>query len=169
MKLKDLPINPTNPRSISEKQLDTLKRSIQRYGDIGGFVYNRNTHRLVCGHQRRKALGDDAEVVITKELKFQDEQGTIARGYVKSLGGVFPYREVLWAEEDEKLASIAANNLTGENDNQLLKEDLLYLDSHNMDLELTGLELDDIEKVLGLKEKKTKEIECPKCKYRWVK
>lgn len=168
MKLSELPGNPTNPRKISEEQLETLKRSIEKYGDLSCFVFNRNTNRLCAGHQRKKVL-DDGQITITKTLKEPDKQGTICLGHVTSKHGIMAYREVVWTEEDEKLASIAANNLTGSNDNSLLKEDLLYLDAHNMDLKLTGLELPDIEKILGLQDRKTKEIQCPKCQHKWSK
>jgi hypothetical protein len=132
-------------------------------------IFNRKTNRLVAGHQRQKVLGTEYEVKVTKEFSEPNKQGTVAHGHISGPFGVMAYREVFWSEEDEKLAGIAANNLAGDNDNQILKEELLYLDSHNMDLELTGLDAGDIERILGLSEKKPKEIMCPHCGKEFTK
>ena len=54
MKLKDLKPNPGNPRKITDERLSMLKKSIETFGDLSGFVYNRTTQRLSGGHQRQK-------------------------------------------------------------------------------------------------------------------
>ena len=55
-----------NPRRINDKAMKGLRASLERFGELGGIVYNEQTGRLVGGHQRVKALAAlgvaDAEV-----------------------------------------------------------------------------------------------------------
>lgn len=55
-----------NPRRINDKAMKGLRASLERFGELGGIVYNQQTGRLVGGHQRVKALAAlgvvDAEV-----------------------------------------------------------------------------------------------------------
>ena len=55
-----------NPRRISDRAMKGLRASLERFGELGGIVYNEQTGRLVGGHQRVKALAAlgvvDAEV-----------------------------------------------------------------------------------------------------------
>lgn len=45
-----------NPRRINDKAMKGLRASLERFGELGGIVYNDQTGRLVGGHQRVKAL-----------------------------------------------------------------------------------------------------------------
>lgn len=45
-----------NPRRINDKAMKGLRASLERFGELGGIVYNEQTGRLVGGHQRVKAL-----------------------------------------------------------------------------------------------------------------
>lgn len=56
MPLGDLLPADYNPRRISDKALKGLRASLERFGELGGVVYNAQTGRLVGGHQRVKAL-----------------------------------------------------------------------------------------------------------------
>lgn len=55
MKVKNLKANPENPRTITDAKLLQLKRSMERFGDLSGIVFNRRSGNLGGGHQR--ALG----------------------------------------------------------------------------------------------------------------
>ncbi len=48
--------NPKNPRRITDKKLDMLKKAVSEFGDLSGIVFNRTTGQLVGGHQRVKVL-----------------------------------------------------------------------------------------------------------------
>jgi ParB-like chromosome segregation protein Spo0J len=56
MLLSDLLPADYNPRKISDKAMKGLRASLERFGELGGVVYNQQTGHLVGGHQRVKAL-----------------------------------------------------------------------------------------------------------------
>jgi ParB-like chromosome segregation protein Spo0J len=51
---------PYNPRAISEESLKALGVSLEEFGDLSGFTWNKRTGNLVTGHQRLRALQDEA-------------------------------------------------------------------------------------------------------------
>lgn len=179
MKIKDLKPNPKNPRKISDEKLALLKKTLLEFGDLGGFVFNRETKQLIGGHQRAKIFNNDTEIVIEKMYKKATKTGTVAEGYVILNGEErFKYREVAWDETREKAANIAANKGAGEWDLNLLSEWMIDLDSMGMDLDLTlfdEAERSDLlvpslnpnfepgsESDQGALDKKNP-VECPKC------
>jgi len=66
MKIAELVPADYNPRRISDKALKGLRASLERFGELGGIVWNEQTGHLVGGHQRVKALAalgvDEADV-----------------------------------------------------------------------------------------------------------
>lgn len=66
MKLSDLKPAPYNPRKISTEALAGLKESIRRFGLVQPIVWNKQTKRVVSGHQRLKAMAEmgDKEAVV---------------------------------------------------------------------------------------------------------
>ncbi len=138
MKVKDLKAAKYNPRKISEKKLDMLGKSMKEFGDLSGIIFNRRTGNLVGGHQRIKHLRPEWEVV--KE-DFEDDLGTVAKGYIKTPFGDWVYREVDWPEKKEKAANIAANKHGGEFDLPML--DGVLSDLKDIDLDLTGFSGED--------------------------
>lgn len=66
-----------NPRRISDRAMEGLRASLERFGELGGIVYNKRTGRLVGGHQRVKALAamgvKDAEVRVV-DLPIAEEK-----------------------------------------------------------------------------------------------
>ena len=66
-----------NPRRISDRAMKGLRASLERFGELGGIVYNKRTGRLVGGHQRVKALAamgvKDAEVRVV-DLPIAEEK-----------------------------------------------------------------------------------------------
>lgn len=90
-----------NPRRISDDALHGLTRSLVEFGDLSGVVWNSRTGRLVCGHQRVRALRE-------KHGDLPIEDGAIRAPD----GKVYPVRVVDWDEVTEKAANVAANSPT---------------------------------------------------------
>jgi hypothetical protein len=142
MNAADLSPAAYNPRKITDKKLDMLRKSMIEFGDLSGVVLNRTTGKLVGGHQRVKHFKPEWAIVATPHT---DESGTVAHGYVETPWGRWTYREVSWTEKKELAANIAANKHGGEFDFPKLKEMLVEIDTGECDMELTGFELSDIE------------------------
>jgi DNA modification methylase len=98
---------------------------MERFGDLGGIVFNVRTGHLVGGHQRIKEL-DPAWRIMKRP--HHDKVGTVSLGYIRTPFGLFQYREVDWGEDTELAANLAANKISGEWDNVKLApilEDLM--------------------------------------------
>ena len=77
MKLADLEPASYNPRQISDAALAGLTASVKRFGCVEPIVWNRQTGRVVGGHQRIKALwaSDVAECdVVEVDLSEAEEK-----------------------------------------------------------------------------------------------
>lgn len=109
---KEITPSPENPRWMSNEALAALKKSLSRYGDISGFVFNVKTGRLVGGHQRLRCFARDYEVHVTERFDRPTKIGTVGHGHVmcKKTGERFAYREVDWPASKEREANLAANN-----------------------------------------------------------
>ena len=95
-KIEDLAPAEYNPRRMTDAARLGLERSIERFGDLSGIVWNRRTGHLVAGHQRVDAL---------RKLG-----GEIREGSIVLAGERFPIREVDVDESEEKAACLTANN-----------------------------------------------------------
>jgi len=126
-----------NPRKISDKAAAGLKKSIKKFGDISGIVWNKRTGNLVCGHQRMDRL---------KEIGAKLQDGQI----VTPAGECFNVRVVDWDIATEKTANVTANNkaisgaFTGE-----LEELLGDIESIIGEEDFTDLRLDELTKEAG--------------------
>jgi DNA modification methylase len=152
-KVSDLTPNPQNPRTITEAKLNALKAALHEFGDLGGFVYNRKSKKLVGGHQRARVFDPKTPIVIEKKYSKPTKVGTVAEGFIELKGERFKYREVEWDSAIEKAANIAANKGAGEWDNELLTDWFKDIDSLDFDLDLTMFDEDERAKFLG-KDKK---------------
>jgi hypothetical protein len=148
-KAGDLAEAPYNPRVITDAQLGRLGKALERFGDLGGIVFNRRTGNLVGGHQRVKKFGPEAQIVIEKLYGEPTPAGTVAEGYLLSFGERYSYREVDWSETDERIANIAANQHGGEFDQAKLGPLIVQLVELNTDTDLLGLELRDLAPLVG--------------------
>ena len=77
MPLNELVPAEYNPRRISDRAMKGLRASLERFGELGGIVWNKRTGRLVGGHQRVKALavmGETHAEVRVVELDELDEK-----------------------------------------------------------------------------------------------
>lgn len=148
-KVSDLAPNLRNPRRITDKQLEMLKKSLDEFGDLGCIVFNERTGRLVGGHQRIKVLPPEADIVIMHTYNPPTRTGTVAEGHVVIAGEKFKYRVVDFIEQKEMAANIAANRHSGEFEFTFLNEQLLELEHANYDMELVGYDDDELEKQLA--------------------
>lgn len=140
-------LNP-NPRTIDNKHLEMLKKSLIEFGDLSGFVYNIKARNLVSGHQRQKVLPKDSEIVILNRYSPPTPSGTVADGYAVINGEKFKYREVDWTREKADAAMIAANQHGGEFEKNTLKEILSELKFFEMDMDLTGFTEAELPKLI---------------------
>jgi DNA modification methylase len=149
MKLSDLKPADYNPRKISDKQLEMLRKSLDEFGDLSGIVFNRRTGNVIGGHQRLKCLPPDAKIE-KKDLKERSKTGTVAEGWIVIDGEKFVYREVDWDEATEKMANIAANKHGGEWDDEKLGQLLQELSELPVfDLDLVGFESSELDAILS--------------------
>jgi hypothetical protein len=121
MQTKDLKPNKRNPRKMSQDELDALKESIEVYGDLSGFLYNRRTKSLFGGHQKIKVIPPDSKIKIEKKYDKPTRAYTVSEGYIIIYGERFKYREVDAPEEWEWEAMIAANKHSGDWDQEILR------------------------------------------------
>jgi hypothetical protein len=144
--------NPKNPRKITPESLDRLKKSLEKFGDLGGIVLNRRTGQLVGGHQRVAAFKlAEVPATIVESLKKPDKQGTVAWGWIIIDGNRFTYREVDWSPETEAVANLAANKIAGEWDDIQLKSIMADL-APSTDLDGTGFSADEIARLMATPE-----------------
>ena len=120
MPVADLVPSEYNPRKISDRAMRGLRASLERFGELGGIVWNKRTGRLVGGHQRVKALATLG--VVEAEVRVVDLDAS-----------------------EEKAANLALNHpgIGGEWDDALLA---VVLDDVKRDLPTAfeELQLDDI-------------------------
>lgn len=112
-----------NPRTISKEDMDSLKRSIERFGFVENIVANKDG-TIISGHQRYKAAKDlgHAEVPV----------------YFVDLD-----------KDSEKALNVAMNRISGEFDMALLPG---IIDSLPKEMqELTGFSEEEISNMLGTK------------------
>lgn len=182
MEIKDLTPNPRNPRRVTDEKLDALKRALAEFGDLGGFVFNNKTKRLVGGHQRAKVFDQRSKVVIDKKYTKPTKTGTVAEGYVLFGDERFKYREVSWDDVREKAASLAANKGAGEWDDHLVAQWLRDVGDFGFDVDLTLFDEDEREELTASLEPKPKkdtqadddepktkkQVTCPECDHKFT-
>jgi ParB-like chromosome segregation protein Spo0J len=121
--VKDIKYAPYNPRKISDEVLSKLKRSIEEFGYVEPIVVNKRTMHVVGGNQRLKVL---------RQMGIGEVQSVI----------------VDLDETHEKALNIALNKINGEWDLPALKDLLLEIDTGEIDIELTGFEMPEIEELM---------------------
>ncbi len=123
VKIDELKMAPYNPRKISRKVLEKIKRSIQEFGLVQPLVWNRKTKHVVGGNQRLKVL---------RELGVQEVDVVV----------------VDLDLDKEKALNVALNKLEGSWDMNKLSELFVELEGiEGLDLSLTGFEKNEIEKM----------------------
>ena len=135
--LSELNRNPENPRDIDEKELTMLRKSLDKFGDLSGFVVNVVSGNLVSGNQRSKVLPSVSKIEITERYEKPNAKGTIAIGYVVVDGEKHKYREVLFDQQGGNF------NLPA------LKEWVMELDELSIDLDLLGFKDDFLQTLIA--------------------
>lgn len=154
--VRELTPHARNPRSISDKRLAQLGKSMAKFGDLGGVVWNRRTGNLISGHQRVKNLLANGKIV---KKVVVSEDGTVAVGSIVSGERTWSYREVDWDASTEKAAMVAANAAGGAFDDVKLAGLVKDLDGTGFDLDLLGLE--GLEDILAEKEQQSDAVDEP--------
>jgi hypothetical protein len=147
MQMKDLKVNPRNPRKMSAKKLTMLKASVEKFGDLSGFVFNVRTKQLIGGHQKKKVIPPDSTIKIEKKYDTPTQARTVAEGYVLINGERWKYREVDAEPVWEVEALLAANKHQGDWDTDLLR--LTLADHPKLNLDAAGFELTEL-KAMGI-------------------
>lgn len=141
---------PYNPRKIAPAELERLRASIRTFGVVRPIVVNRRSERIVGGHQTVKA----AELEGYRDL---------------------PVLYVDLDEHGERQLNLALNKISGEWDDEKLRDLLGTLQLEGADMPLTGFSDDELAKLLEQESPpddfpfpgEETEHECPKCGYTW--
>ena len=126
--LKTSEINPAvyNPRKDlqpGDPEYEKLKKSILEFDMVEPLVWNKRTGNLVGGHQRLKIL---------RELGIEKVEVSV----------------VDLDEVREKALNLVLNKIQGEWDFPKLKDLLEKLDTGELDIEITGFDLKEIENLM---------------------
>lgn len=119
MKVSDFQKYYKNPRTLTKRQRDLLKRDLEELGDLSGLVHDRNSNEIIGGNQRSEIFGS-AEVVVENTFDPPTPTGTVALGYVLHKGERYAYRQVTWTPEQCEKANIVANKAGGDWDMDVL-------------------------------------------------
>lgn len=114
---------PYNPRQISDEELAKLGRSLRYFGTVQPIIVNTRSGHIVGGHQRVKAA----------KLEGIDE---------------LPVIEVDLDDPSEKQLNLALNKISGQWDEDALSALLRQLNEDGADLELTGFDDSEIQKLI---------------------
>jgi len=150
--------NPRKDLKPGDPEYEKLKRSILEFGYVEPIVWNERTGRVIGGHQR---------LTVLKELGVEAVEVSV----------------VDLPEGKEKALNLALNKIQGEWDMPKLKDLLEELDTGEFDIEVTGFDENEIERLMtqfyvgpisedDLEEEEDEcegeEVECPKCGFRWL-
>ncbi|WP_151191923.1 ParB N-terminal domain-containing protein [Desulfotomaculum copahuensis] len=131
MEIKRIPVEQINPAPYNprkdlkpgEPEYEKLRRSIQEFGFVEPLVWNKRTGNLVGGHQRLKVLIEQGVREVEVSVVDLDDQR-------------------------ERALNIALNKISGDWDNEKLKDLLEELDTGDFDIELTGFTEAEIEDLM---------------------
>jgi DNA modification methylase len=112
-----------NPRTITDHDLDALRRSLRYFGTVEPIVVNKRSGRIVGGHQRVKAA--QAEEIESLPVVYVDLD-----------------------DPSEKQLNLALNRIHGSWDEAKLEVLLRELEMLGADLDLTGFSEEEIQRLL---------------------
>src|SRR6266568_8978316 len=121
--IDELRADPTNPRKISDAELDALTRSLREFGFVQPVIARHDDHIVIGGHQRLVAA---------------------RRIGLKTVPVIF----VDLTAEQSHLLNLALNKISGDWDDQLLARMLADLQASAVDLEVSGFGADEINRLL---------------------
>ena len=118
-----------NPRTLTKKQGDSLRASLEELGDLSGIVHDVNSDEIVGGNQRSEIMNVNlCEIELAYEWDAPDVQGTLAGGYLLWKGKRYAYRRVSWTPEQCEKANVVANKAGGNWDFDILANDFELTD-----------------------------------------
>lgn len=120
---------PYNPRTITEQDMESLRRSLRVFGVVDPIVVNRTSGNIIGGHQRVQAAQAES----------------------------FDSLPVVWVDLDEsgeRQLNLALNRISGDWDSAMLRDVLIDLEGRGADLELTGFSVDELDRLFGEDESK---------------
>jgi ParB-like chromosome segregation protein Spo0J len=120
--LKPAKYNPRKDLKPEDEEYQKIKKSILKFGYVAPIIVNKDL-TVIGGHQRLKVL---------QELGYTEIECNI----------------VDLTKDEEKALNIALNNITGEWDNEKLEDLIAELKETGFDLEVTGFNADEIDKML---------------------
>lgn len=138
-RINPAPYNPRKDLKPSDKEYAKLKKSIETFGYVDPIIWNEATGNLVGGHQRFKILMEDNPKEVMASVVNLDEVR-------------------------EKALNIALNKVSGAWDDVLLADLLRDLEDSGADLELTGFEQKELDKLYA-KVEKIREEEKPEVEF----
>jgi ParB-like chromosome segregation protein Spo0J len=140
--------DPRNPNRMTPEDKARMAKSLPEFGDLGCIILNRRTGTLIGGHQRTDVM--KGATIETADLPEPEPDGTVARGWLVYQGRRFALRVVDWIESKAKAAMIAANRFgrVGVDDSALLKDLLQELDTGETDMDLTGFDAEELERLM---------------------
>ena len=81
MKLQDIHPNPKNPRFLRKEKSEWLEDSLNEFGDLSGYVFNKGG-MIISAHQRWEKIKPKVKAVVVREtFKTPLPDGTIERGH----------------------------------------------------------------------------------------
>lgn len=110
MKLEDIHPNPKNPRFLRKEKSEWLEDSLNEFGDLSGYVFNKGG-MIISAHQRWEKIKPKVkEVVVRETFKKPLPDGTIERGHFELRDGTkHDYSVRDWPQEKADRATIRAN------------------------------------------------------------
>ncbi|PTM58368.1 ParB N-terminal domain-containing protein [Desmospora activa] len=132
MNIQKIPIRKINPAVYNPRidlkpddpEYQKLKRSIEEFGFVEPLVWNKRTGNLVGGHQRFKVLLEQGLKEVECSVVDLDDA-------------------------KEKALNIALNKISGDWDMPKLKDLIEELDAGDIDIEITGYDTVEIEKLMN--------------------
>jgi len=115
--------NPRKDLGKEDKEYQKLRNSIEKFGYVEPIIYNKSNNVVVGGHQRLKVL---------KDLGYNEIDCIV----------------VDLDENKEKALNIALNKISGEWQFDKLKNLLEELDTGDIDIELTGFDIEELENMM---------------------
>ena len=122
VRLSEISLAPYNPRKISKKEKEKLRKSLEEFGYVDPIIVNKRTGHVVGGNQR---------VIVLREMGVEEVDAV----------------EVDLSLEEEKALNLALNKIAGDWDLDKLAEVLDELVQKGME-ELTGFDVKEIEALL---------------------
>ena len=124
-KLKPAKYNPRKDLQPDDPEYIKLKRSMEEFGDVDPIIWNEDTGNIVGGHQRFKIYQEMGH----KKLKVS---------------------VVNLTEKAEAVLNVALNKISGDWDYPKLKDLISEIDTGEFDIDLTGFDQEDLDKMFGI-------------------